>query len=78
MEVPCNPPNLQVIELGFFPDEPVETFQAPQFGVATLGARRPHAEGGVGTVRAFGPLGPCHVDGPLQNADDEIARPQSA
>jgi hypothetical protein len=77
MYVGCNPPNLQVIELGFFPDEPVETFQAPYFGVATLGARRPHAEA-VGTVGSFGSLGPFHFDEGLQLAGDEIARPQSA
>lgn len=32
--------NTEVIELGFFP-EPVETFQAPHFGVATLGHSSP-------------------------------------
>ena len=40
LSVGCNPLNLQVIELGFFP-EPVETFQAPHFGVATLGHSSP-------------------------------------
>ena len=77
MYVGCNRPNLQVIELGFFPDVPVETFQAPYFGVATLGARRPHAEG-VATVGAYGYLGPSRVDSSPQPADDEIIRPQSA
>ena len=46
----------QVVELKFFPDTAVETFEAPRWGLHTLG--QPHHA----RVRALGPRGPFAVD----------------
>lgn len=65
---------LKVVQLGFFPDDPVETFQAPHWGILTLGHPH-HAE-----VGAYGPLGPRNVNEVPQNHEPavETQSPRSA
>eukprot|EP00930_Biecheleria_cincta_P035157 TRINITY_DN24206_c0_g2_i1.p1 TRINITY_DN24206_c0_g2~~TRINITY_DN24206_c0_g2_i1.p1 ORF type:complete len:613 (-),score=100.27 TRINITY_DN24206_c0_g2_i1:338-2176(-) len=44
--------NVQVVEVRFQPDDPVETFMVPKWGILNLGAPCPYAQ------RGYGPLGP--------------------
>ena len=58
----------QVVELKFFPDDPIETFQGVRWGLWTLGQSH-HAR-----VRQLGPHGPFTVD---DNGSEDAAAAQS-
>ena len=45
-----------MVELKFFPDYPIETFEAPRWGLGTYGQRH-HA-----AIQARSPFGPLVVD----------------
>lgn len=61
----------KVVQLGFFPDDPVETFQAPEWGILTKGEAH-HAVG------AYGPLGPRNVGDVPDSSEGSSNRPRTA
>lgn len=61
-----------MVQLAFYPDHPIETFQAPQWGIYTLG--EPHHA----AVAAYGPLGPHNVGDVPDSSESSSNRPRTA